>query len=245
VHFRILLPVLNSDVLAEKAAAEYRAAANGGAEISLACLPNGTRTIESDFDIALAQPETVRAAIQAENEGVDACIVACFSDPGVDAAREMVNIPVIGEGQAALHITGLLASRFSIITTWWQCLPRIRRLVLRAGLVDRLASIRATGVGVMALSNDCLGRIIDEAVQAIRKEGAAAIVLGCTGTGEDMAHQIAIGVQQAIGTPVPIIDPVNAAMSMARCCVELGLTHSKAAYPQPHSLRSEYRFANI
>jgi allantoin racemase len=242
MRIRILLPVLPSPALADKAAAEYAQAAGNKAEISIACLRNGTATIESDLDIALSQPETMRLAIEAEADGIDACIVACFSDPGVDGAREAVSIPVIGEGQAALHAASLLAGRFSVITTWDQCRPRIHRLVRRGGFGERLASVRATGVGVMALSNDCLDRMIGEAVSAVRDDGAEAIVLGCTGTGENLPAAIHAAVRDQIGTPVPIVDPVPVAFAFASMCVATGLRQSKVAYPTPPSRRPEYRF---
>lgn len=245
MQIRVLLPVLPSVTLINKAMAEYRAVAGSSAQISLACLRNGTSTIESDLDIALAQPETIRLAREAEDEGIDACIVACFSDPGLDGAREAVSIPVIGEGQAALHLASLLAGRFSVITTWDQCIPRIRRLVCRAGFGHKLASVRATGVGVMALSNDCVDRMIDEAIEAVKGEGAEAIVLGCTGTGENLPEEISAVVRAAVGISVPIIDPVPAAFGFTQACVGTGLRHSKIAFPPIASLRPEYRFAPV
>jgi allantoin racemase len=244
MQIRVLLPVLPSEALIDKARAEYGAAAGSLAQISLACLRNGTSTIEADLDIALAQPETIRLVREAEAEGIDACIVACFSDPGVDGAREAVSIPVIGEGQAALHIASLLSGRFSVITTWDQCIPRIRRLVRRSGFGNKLASVRSTGVGVMALSNDCVGRMVEESIKAVKREGAEAIVLGCTGTGENLPLEISTAVQEAVGIAVPIIDPVPAALVFARTCVDLGLRHSKIAYPQLANVRPEYRFAS-
>jgi allantoin racemase len=243
MQIRVLLPVLPSATLINKAMAEYGAAAGSSAQISLACLRNGTSTIESDLDIALAQPETIRLAHEAEDEGIDACIVACFSDPGVDGACEAVSIPVIGEGQAALHVASLIAGRFSVITTWDQCIPRIRRLVHRGGFGNKLASVRSTGVGVMALSNDCVGRMVEESITAVKRQGAEAIILGCTGTGENLPAEISAAVQGAVGVRVPIIDPVPAALALAKACVALGLRHSKMAYPQVASLRPEYRFA--
>lgn len=243
MRLRILLPVLPSDALRGKAEAEYRAAAGAGVELSIACLANGTATIESDLDIALSQPETIRLAMEAEREGIDACIIACFSDPGLDGAREAVSIPLIGEGQAGLHAASLLAGRFSVITTWDQCIPRIRRLVRRAGFGAQLASVRATGVGVMALTNDCLGRMIEEALAAVREDGAEAIVLGCTGTGENLPSEIDQAVRAAIGRRVPIVDPVPAAVAFVGACLAAGLSHSKIAYPAVRSPRREYRFA--
>jgi allantoin racemase len=152
---------------------------------------------------------------------------------------------VIGEGQAGLHLASLIASRFSVITTWDQCIPRIRRLVCRAGFGGKLASVRATGVGVMALSNDCVGRMVDEAVKAVKGEGAEAIVLGCTGTGENLPAEIGAAVQATVGVCVPIIDPVPAAFAFAQACVTTGLRHSKVAFPPIVSTRPEYRFASV
>jgi TPR repeat protein len=86
MKIRVLAPVLYSDALVKKALQEYRAAASPGTEVSVAALANGTHTIEADLDIALAQPDTMRLAVEAEADGIDACAVACFSDPGVAGA---------------------------------------------------------------------------------------------------------------------------------------------------------------
>ena len=122
-------------------------------------------------------------------------------------------------------------------------MPRIRRLVECAGFGRRLASVRATGVGVMALSNDCLARMVEESVVAVREEGAQAIVLGCTGTGENLPAAIHAAVRERIGAPVPIVDPVPAEFAFAQACVASGLSHSKVAYPTPKNRRPEHRFA--
>ena len=96
MHVRVVVPVLYSPRLVDKARDEYREAASPETVISTVALSNGTRTIESDFDVALAAPETIALIRQAERDGVNACTVACFSDPGVAGARELANIPVIG-----------------------------------------------------------------------------------------------------------------------------------------------------
>jgi hypothetical protein len=65
-------------------------------------------TIESLYDEALLAPWTVEMAVEAERRGFDAVITGCVGDPGVEAAREMVGIPVIGPGQAAFHAAAML-----------------------------------------------------------------------------------------------------------------------------------------
>ena len=96
----------------------------------------------------------------------------------------------------------------------------------------------------MALSNDCVDRMIAEAVGAVRDDGAEAIVLGCTGTRENLPREIRRAVREAVRAPVPIIDPVEAAFAFASMCVATGLRHSRVAYPEPRGQRTEYRFAS-
>ena len=54
---------------------------------------------------------------KANQDGYDAVILACFSDPGLDAAKEISTIPVIGIEEATLHIAAMLGAKFSIMTT--------------------------------------------------------------------------------------------------------------------------------
>jgi len=53
MRIRIVAPVLHSKELVEKARAEYEAAAGAGVDISVVCVANGTRSIESELDVAL------------------------------------------------------------------------------------------------------------------------------------------------------------------------------------------------
>ncbi|MGY9048125.1 MAG: aspartate/glutamate racemase family protein, partial [Rhodobacterales bacterium] len=48
--------------------------------------------------------------------GVDAVILAAFGDPGLRAARELFDLPVIGMAEAAMMNAAMLGERFSIVT---------------------------------------------------------------------------------------------------------------------------------
>jgi allantoin racemase len=243
MKIRLVVPVLYSEALVEKARKEYQACASPGVEISVACLPNGTRSIESDLDMALAQPEVIRLVRQAEAEGIDGCAITCFGDPGAAGAKEAVSIPVVGEGEAAMLFAGLLGMRFSIVITQREIFPLIRRLVHAAGAEQRLASIREVKAGVLDFSRECLPIAIGQAIAAVREDEADAIVMGCTGTGFDMAQEIESALKQQLGTYVPVIDPSKVTMKLVEALVSLRMAHSKVAYPTPPSLRPEYRFA--
>ena len=241
MKIRVLVPVLYSDALVKKALNEYRAAAAPATEISVAALTNGTHTIESDLDIALAEPDTIRQAQTAEADGINACTIACFSDPGAAGARERVTIPIIGEGQASLTVASLLGTRICVVTTWKQCIPRVRRLVRHHGFGGKLASVKAVNLGVMDLDETSVPGIVAMTADAVCRDGADVVVMGCTGTGLDMAAAVERGLHEAVGAHVPVIDPVKAAITLAEACVETGMSHSKIAWPAPPSRRPEYR----
>lgn len=67
-------------------------------------LEQGPLTIRTAEDEAIATPGVVAKIVQAEQDGIDAVIVDCTSDVGVREARALVNIPVVGAGEASLRL---------------------------------------------------------------------------------------------------------------------------------------------
>jgi len=242
MDIRVVVPVLYSPQLADKARQEYEACASDGVNLSVVCVDKGTNSIECEFDAALVQPDVMRLVKQAERDGADACMIACFGDPGVAGAKELVSIPVVGEGEAALNMANLLGARFSILITERRLFPMMRKLVVQVGLGDRLASVRAVDAGVLDFGLDCVPKAVDQAVAAVRDDGAEVIVMGCTGTGIDMAPMIEQQLAERVGCHVPVIDPVKATMKMTEALVSTGMRHSKITFPNPPSLRPEYDF---
>jgi allantoin racemase len=81
-----------------------------GSEVIAVTAPQGPRAIESEVDAVLAAAEVIRM-VQSLSEA-DAYLVACFGDPGLDAARELTSAPVVGIGEAA-YLAASLVSRHS------------------------------------------------------------------------------------------------------------------------------------
>jgi allantoin racemase len=242
VKICVVIPVLHSDELVAKAVDEYTRAAAPGTELTFAALDRGTYTIESEFDVVLNQPATLRAVQKAGAAGAQAVILACFGDPAGAAAKEVSVIPVVGEGEAALHYASLLANRFSIITVREQTVPFMVNAVRRAGLDGKLASVRAVDFGVLDFSLDCIDDVVEQAVRAVRLDGAEAIAMGCTGVGVDMCQVVTGRLQAELGSYVPVIDPVKAAIGLAESLARSGYRHSERTFPKPPSTRPEYRW---
>ena len=157
-----------------------------------------------------------------------------MDDPGLDAAREVVRIPVVGPAQASMHLALTLADRFAIVTTLAEDVPVVRELVERNRLEHRCASVRALGVPPLGLHDDeeaTLALFSDAALAAVLQDGAAAIIAGCTmlsGRTEAVAARLATA-----GVDVPVIDPLAAALHHALTLVRLGVSHSGVGYPAP------------
>src|SRR5437867_9892279 len=65
-----------------------------GCEVTAATAPRGPTAIESEVDSLLAAAEVV--GMMQSLLGLDAYLIACFGDPGLDAARELTDAPVVG-----------------------------------------------------------------------------------------------------------------------------------------------------
>lgn len=115
-----------SDAMTAGIAAAAELAAPPGATIITTGAEGGPESIEGPVDGALAVPWLLRRIEQAEATSVDAHVIACFDDTGLDAARCVARAPVVGIGEAAAHCATMLADRFAIITSVPEALSAIR-----------------------------------------------------------------------------------------------------------------------
>ncbi len=208
---RILIVNSNTtQAVTDMVAAEARRVSASDVEFDAVTAPFGPAGIETRAHAATAAHAT-QEAFQARREGYDAGIVACFVDPGLMAAREVVPYPVVGIGEAAYLTACTLGSRFSILTLGNGLLQPIREEVARHGLLGRLASVHGLPVGVVAAAGDQaalldpMRLLID---RAVNDDGADVIVLG----GAALA-----GLIPMLGdAPVPLLDGVACAAGLAR-----------------------------
>jgi len=209
-------------------------AARPDVELSAVALDRGPASIESSYESALAVPDTVAKIVQAEQDGVDAVISNCMDDPGVEAAREMVSIPVIGPAATSMHIAAMLGHRFSLISNFDADTVAFENHAAKAGLTRQLASVRAVNIPVLELGDRArtIRALVEQSLRAIRQDGAHVIIFGCTAmTG--LAEEVKKGLSQEGIADVPIIDPALVALKVAEALADIGLSHSKRTYPAP------------
>jgi Asp/Glu/hydantoin racemase len=148
-----------------------------------------------------------------EREPAAAYIIACASDPGIEAARSVTPRPVFGIFRSAVAAAAARAERFGIIALVDSSLARHRAALRAMGLLDRLATEIPLNVSMETLLDPGAARhaLITAGAQ-LRDAGAETIILGCTG----MAHHRA-AVQAETG--LPVIEPAQAAAALAIAAV--------------------------
>lgn len=189
-------------------------------------------SIEGYHDEAMAVPAMLAAIRDGEARGFDAHVIACFDDPGLDAAREVARGPVVGICQAAVQVACTLSARFSVVTTLPRSVPIIEDLVAGYGAGARCRRVRAVDLPVLALEANpgpAQARLGAEIRAALAEDRAEAIVLGCAGMSEFCARM-----SEEFGAPV--IDGVTAAVKLAEALVGAGYRTSKVgAYSYPRA----------
>lgn len=195
------------------------------------CHPkSGVASIEGFLDELVAANGVIEQIQLGEHAGCQAHIIACFGDPGLDAGREVATAPVIGIAEAAMHTATLLGHRFSVVTSLCRTVAITEHLLIKYGMAQRCASVRAVDIAVLDLHNpesDAYRRILEACQDAVQKDQADAIVLGCAGMA-DLQQNLS----EALG--IPVIDGVASALGMAEMLIRCGLsTGKKGCYAPP------------
>ncbi len=181
----------------------------GGPKIECVTLSSGPPAIESDEDVAMAAP-LVQKFVGDNEKTADAFVVACFSDPGLDAARKISRVPVFGMAESGYFTALTRGRRFGVISILECSIPRHRLYIRTLGIEFRLAGDLPLGLGVRELGNSqVVGRRLRAVAEALlRQHGADVLVLGCAGLAGYRAE-----LENQIGAPV--VEPVQAAVTMA------------------------------
>ncbi|PJX55970.1 MULTISPECIES: aspartate/glutamate racemase family protein [unclassified Klebsiella] len=184
--------------------------------IELAESPPG---IETDEHVAAVIPNIVAAA---NSSDADAIVIACFSDPGIAQVRNAVQVPVFGIAESS-YLTALsLGKKFGVISLGQSSIDRHLRYLQQLEIVGRLAGDRSINKTVVQLLAEDVVEVVSKTAELlIECDDAEVIVLGCAGLGN---YRKAL--QEKLG--VPVIDPVQAGVSLATLTLDLGYHGSRA-----------------
>lgn len=218
-----------SQHMTEQMVQSAKPVANTGTVVFGRTAKHGAVSIESHFDEAMSIVGVAEEIRQADSEGADGMIVACFGDPNIWAVRELTDKPVIGIAQAGFVMASMVSTEFAVVTSLQRTVIIAKHLLQQYGYAPLCPQVLAVDLPVLALEDDtALKAIINKSIEA-RDNGAGAIVLGCGG----MSH-LTDTIEQVVG--IPVIDGVKSAVKLIEAMVGMNLKTSKygdLAYPIP------------
>ena len=200
---------------------------------------NYTRSLYAEL---LNDRPLLENVIAAEREGFDAVVLGCWNDP-LWEAREIVDIPVVGIGEAAMLLATTLGFRFAVITVGPKVIPSIEMDLRLYGLESRaivrpVRSVDPASDTEMLLESigDPHRRFIpnfERVARACIADGAEVIVVGCGYYGAILSLH---GYNEIPGTGVPVLDCSAAGLKLGESLADLnksiGLRKSSALYFQ-------------
>jgi Asp/Glu/hydantoin racemase len=181
----------------------------GGPEIACLTLDEGPPGVESQTDADSVILPLCRVIGEQEPDTA-AFVIACFSDPGLFAAREAAAKPVLGIAECGILTALTLGHRFGVISILARSVPRHLRYIAAMGVDQRLAGDLPIGLGVTELADErsTLTRMVDVGRRLRDQHGAEVLVMGCAGMARYRSN-----LEEAV--QIPVVEPTQAAVTMA------------------------------
>lgn len=225
----LVLNANTSDIVTEKVAAAARAAASPGTEIVAVTGTFGGRVIGTRAEHAIGEHSTL-ALVARHASGCDAVVIGVSYDTGLGAARELLDVPVVGMTEAGLLTACMLGGSIGVVTFGRRVLPLYRELVARYGLASRIAGWRvleSTAAYGRGAHPQLDREIVAAASDLVEREHAEVILL----TGAVMAG---VPARLQPDLPVPMVDCVVCGIRQAELLASLRFPKPRAgSYAAP------------
>jgi Asp/Glu/hydantoin racemase len=148
-----------------------------------------------------------------EREPASAYVIACVSDPGLEAVRTVTDRPVLGMFRCGVAAALTRAERFGVIGFTGKSLPRHRRILASMGVEGHMAAWIPLDLPMETLTDPVAPQArIAAAARQLAEQGAETILLGCAG----MAAHAGLVAEE---TGLPVIEPSQAAAAAALLAV--------------------------
>lgn len=190
--------------------------ASPGTELLPMTAPRGVPYIATRAEAAIGS--AVMLEMLAEKRGTfDAAICAAFGDPGLGGARELFDFPIVGMAEAAMLVACTLGRKFAIVSFAKALEPWFAEIVDWHGMSGRCAAIQMldsafTNINDVAEEKEQL--LVDLANRVVTHNGADVVILA----GAPLAG-LATKLRERV--PVPLVDGIQAAVTMAEGLVRL------------------------
>ncbi len=191
----------------------------------------GPKSYMSPHDFVLMDMAIFEAGMGAQDEGYDAVCIDTMSDSGLDALRSVLDIPIISPGKAAMLFCLTLGNKFSIICQWDYAVLRTTKMIMGLGFESFCAGVFNFDVppdyaNLLDGKEEKVFPKMQAACEEAMAAGADVVCLGST-----TMHQAAEYLAEKL--PIPIVNPGPLTYKLVESMLDLNLTHSRKAYPQP------------
>lgn len=230
LRIAVLAPVNSSDYN-EGLLASIAPVVPPDVEVQVYNIDQGSPCIQNRLNLTENALAVVRLAQQLEQQGFDGIWLSDFDMCGVEPAREVIDIPIIGGFPTSAFSALGLCQRFSIITILQSTLALQRGHVANYGQSINFASIRAIDCPVAQLSDVevVLVKALQAGLAAINEDGAQALLLGCTGF-MGVAERLSKLIEQDLGCYVPVLDPNQCGFGFLLSLVRMKVRPSRLCY---------------
>jgi len=196
-------------------------AAFPGTEITMITPKMGPSTVEGYLD-GQVSAVAVCDEVARYRHDADAFVIACFSDPGLYASRDLTQKPILGIAESSMLTALQLGHQFSLLTPQRLFKPILRGLVNQYGFLDRLASIKTIDFSVSEVAANKTRNeqaFLKAGRQAVDEDFAEVLIL---------ASAVMVGMEKVLAHKlnIPVLDPVKAAVLQGQALVKQGLMTS-------------------
>lgn len=163
------------------------------------------------------------ALLRAQEESYDGAIIGCFGDPALGRAREALQLPVVGFGEAAMLAAMMMGRKFGIVAPADVLVESTIEQVASYGWDSRLVGVVATTelppeqeLALVDASNAI--RHFQAAARELVRRGADVVIPGCgllsiaLRLAPGVEHLWPDGVREIDG--VPVVDVLGASVGM-------------------------------
>lgn len=204
----------------------------------------------------LHKEQFIRNALIAEKAGYDAVFIGTIPDVGLIEARSVVDIPVIGYGQASMHIASMLGSKIGIVNFLAPLADQLRFNAAQYGLAQKLGPIVQANIGFYDILQGFNNP--EPIIEAFTKAAREAIAQGADviipGEGPMNIFLATFNIHHI--DAVPIVDSFGAGIKMCELLVDLkktsgmsitrvGYYYEKPATEIVEKLRAHYNLVNV
>jgi allantoin racemase len=179
----------------------------GGPNIECVTNLKGPFGIENQIDSDSVIPQILNVITQRND--ASSFVIACYSDPGIDACRSISHVPVYGILESGVLMALSRGDQFGVLAIGISSVKRHTKYMRKMGILERCIGERPLNLTVeeTVSGTQTFDKLLFTGGQLV-DDGADVVILGCAGLAK---HRLAL--EKSLN--VPVIDPTQAAVGMA------------------------------